>query len=205
MTAAAGVMTVHGGLGDLDGGDGHRRGGVRWGLVTAGAVAAAAGGFCLWDRWATARLAPPDPGRVAELNRPRTAAVVASDLAGHISSILAHALLSAENRDRLVDLEWRLHLRSRGRRLEASSDLGPYAGVGIAVEVAVMEAERLLSGGPPWSDVSEWSPPVAGGRRGAGVVRGQPRPSPGRRRAGPPEGEARRSGVEVAAVPVAEA
>ena len=22
-----------------------------------------------------------------------------------------------------------------------------------------MEAERLLSGGPPWSDVSEWSPP----------------------------------------------
>jgi hypothetical protein len=44
-------------------------------------------------------------------------------------------------------------------RLEASSDLGPYAGVGIADEVAVMEAERLLTGGPPWSDVAEWSAP----------------------------------------------
>ena len=136
-----------------------RGAGVRWGLVAVGAVAASAGGFCLWDRWATARLAPPDPGRLAELNRPRTAADVAGDLAGHIASILALARLSAEDRDRLVDLEWRLHLRSRGRRLEASPDLGPYAGVGIADEVAVMEAERLLSGGPPWSDVAEWSPP----------------------------------------------
>ena len=26
-----------------------------------------------------------------------------------------------------------------------------------------MEAERLLSGGPPWSDVAEWSPPSPAG------------------------------------------
>jgi hypothetical protein len=90
-TTGAVVMAAMAGLAALMVAIVTRDAGVRWGLVTAGAVAATSGRFCLWDRWATARLAPPDPGRLAELNPPRTAADVAGDLAGHIASILAHA------------------------------------------------------------------------------------------------------------------
>ena len=92
-----------------------KEGGVRGAVVALAAMGAVVLGYRLWDRWSMARLPPPDPAVVAELNRPPAAAEVAASLADYVADLLDKAVaMLDEDRRRLVDLERRLRRWAAG-------------------------------------------------------------------------------------------
>ena len=140
-----------------------KEGGMRGVGVALAVMGALVLAYRLWDRWSVARMPPPDPAVVAELNRPWRAAEVAAGLADYVADMLdkAAAMLD-DDRRHLADLERRLRRWAGGTpaRYEVHYVPGAYFPDPMCCEVAELDAEQLLGrGGRP---LAEWSAPPPG-------------------------------------------
>ena len=129
--------------------------GVRWGLAAMAVIAVAGGGLALWWRWAPLPPTEPMPPR-----EPDTASERSAVLAAYVADIVAEARLSADDRERLVDLDVRLRRQAGDAPVKPNMDLRPYVTGGFWMydEVAMIIAEDLLHGAPR---LMGWTPPDA--------------------------------------------
>ena len=156
---------------------GHLGGGLVWGLLAlagvVGAVAVFFVGLMVWDRLSPPCQTPPGASltNLAELNRPKTVTEEAAALLEYVRDILAHARLSEDDRDHLVDLEQCLEAQVADAELVTTSlSLGPYdRNEAVGVMVAELTAEQLLTGGGGTRRAEpEWMPPSAAERDALG-------------------------------------
>lgn len=140
-----------------------KEGGMRGVGVALAVMGALVLAYRLWDRWSLARVPPPDPATVAELNRPQSAAEVAAGLADYVADLLDKVVaMLDEDRRHLVDLERRLRRWAAGTpaRYEARYAPGAYFPDPMCCEVAEFDAEQLLGRGR--RPLAEWSAPPPG-------------------------------------------